>query len=130
MDGTAPALRGGASIDGTAPALRGGALIDGTAPALRGGALVGSARESAAALTQRATDAMLRGNFQAADAAYQQAIAADPRHAPAFRGRGLLLERMDRPKDAARAFRQFLKLSPGGSGADKIRARLSALESQ
>jgi len=83
----------------------------------------------AATLTQKATDAMLRGDFQAADAAYQQAIAADARHAPALRGRGLLLERMDRPKDAARAFRQFLKLNPEGAGADKIRARLSALES-
>jgi regulator of sirC expression with transglutaminase-like and TPR domain len=104
--------------------------MDDTAPALRGSAGIGSGRESAAALTQRATDAMLRGDFQAADAAYQQAIAADPRHAPAVRGRGLLLERMDRPKDAARAFRQFLKLSPDGPGADKIRTRLAALESK
>jgi eukaryotic-like serine/threonine-protein kinase len=82
----------------------------------------------AAALTQKATDAMLRGDFAAADAAYQQAIAADPRHAAALRGRGLLLERMDRPKDAARAFRQFLKLNPDAPGSDKIRARLAALE--
>jgi hypothetical protein len=33
-NGTAPALRGGASFSGTAPALRSGASFSGTAPAL------------------------------------------------------------------------------------------------
>jgi serine/threonine-protein kinase len=88
-----------------------------------------SARASAPELTQEGTEAMLRGDFAAASAAFQRAIKADPRHAPAYRGKGLVLERMNRSKEAARAFKQFLKLTPDAPGADKIRGRLEALES-
>jgi Flp pilus assembly protein TadD len=71
---------------------------------------------------------MLRGDFAAAASAYQQAIAADPAYAPAWRGKGLALERIGRAHDAAAAFRQFLKLEPHSPSADMIRTRLQALE--
>ncbi|MFI5311802.1 MAG: tetratricopeptide repeat protein, partial [Gemmatimonadales bacterium] len=77
---------------------------------------------------QTATDSMLRGDFEAAKSAYQRALAADPNYAPAYRGQGLVLEHLGRTKDAARAFRQFLRLRPNDKGADKIRTRLQALE--
>jgi regulator of sirC expression with transglutaminase-like and TPR domain len=73
---------------------------------------------------------MLRGDFAAADSAFRQAIASDPKHAPAYRGRGLVLERMGQTEQAASAFRRFLRLSPSGSAADKIRARLETLEAK
>jgi Tfp pilus assembly protein PilF len=83
---------------------------------------------SAAQLTQTATDAMLRGDFATARVQYEKAIQADRGHAPAWRGRGLVLERMGRTQDAIKSFRRYLKLSPDAPGADKIRARLQSLE--
>jgi len=35
---------------------------------------------------------------------------------------------MNRPKEAANAFRQYLRLEPGAADAEKIKARLAALE--
>ena len=86
--------------------------------------------DRASDLTRKGTAAMLRGDFAAADAAFQQAIAADARHAPAIRGRALVLERMGRAKEAARAFKQYLRVSPQAADAEKMRARLQALESK
>jgi serine/threonine protein kinase len=83
----------------------------------------------ARALSDQGTAATLRGDFAAAAAHFQQAIAADAGYAPAFRGKALALERLGRTQDAITAFRQFLKLSPTGAAADKIRSRLQALES-
>lgn len=83
---------------------------------------------SAQDLTQQAIDAMLRGDFAVALARFDDATAASPRYAPAFRGKGLLLERMGRKQDAAKAFQQYLKLDPDARDADKIRARLAALD--
>ncbi len=87
-------------------------------------------RARAAELARQATDAMLRGDFEAATTQYKQAIAADRSYAPAYRGQGLVLERLGRTHDAARAFRKFLRLRPDDRGADKIRARLQALEAR
>jgi serine/threonine protein kinase len=80
-------------------------------------------------LADQGTAATLRGDFSAAAAAFQQAIAADAGYAPAFRGKALALERLGRTQDAITAFRQFLKLAPNGPSADTVRARLQALES-
>jgi serine/threonine protein kinase len=79
-------------------------------------------------LTREAVDAMLRGDFANALAKFQAATAANPRYAPAHRGKGLVYERMNRPKEAANAFRQYLRLEPGAADAEKIKARLAALE--
>jgi serine/threonine-protein kinase len=84
--------------------------------------------EVARALAQEGTNAMLRGDFDPAATKFSQALAADPSHAPAWRGRALILERKGKNAEAARAFRQFLKLSPSGAAADTVRARLQALE--
>jgi serine/threonine protein kinase len=82
---------------------------------------------SASSLTRDATDAMLRGASQAAASAYDQALAADPSYAPAWRGKGLLLERTGRSREAAAAFREFLRLQPSGAAAEAIRKHLEAL---
>jgi serine/threonine-protein kinase len=82
----------------------------------------------AKALTTEGVDAMLRGDFGGALDKLSEATAANPRYAPAFRNKGLLYERLNRPKDAANAFRQYLRLSPSAPDADKIKARLTALE--
>jgi hypothetical protein len=79
-------------------------------------------------LGDQAGDLMIRGDFAAAARAYQQAIGADASYAPAWRGRGLALERLGKNHDAVAAFRQFLKLEPNGANAEKIRARLKALD--
>ena len=81
------------------------------------------------ALTDQGTDATLRGDFAAAVNYFQRAIAADAGNAVAWRGKALALERLGRTQDAVVAFRQFLKLSPEGRSADKIRARVRVLES-
>jgi tetratricopeptide (TPR) repeat protein len=88
----------------------------------------GDRRERASTLSREATDAMLRGEFSTAHQKLDQAIAADPRYAPAHRSKGLLLERMGRAAEAARAFRTYLRLSPNAADADRIQERLSALE--
>jgi tetratricopeptide (TPR) repeat protein len=86
-------------------------------------------RSSAAeTLARSATDAMLRGDTQTAASRFDQAIKADAGYAPAWRGKGLLLERSGRTREAAAAFREFLRLSPNSPGADAIRRRVEALQ--
>jgi serine/threonine-protein kinase len=85
-------------------------------------------RASAQDLSQAAVDAMLRGDFEGALAQFKAAISANPRYAPAHRGKGLVLERMGRAQDAASAFKQYLRLQPTAPDAAKIKARLAALE--
>ena len=71
---------------------------------------------------------MLRGDFADSLARFQQAIDASPRFAAAHRGKGLVLERLGRRKEAASAFKQYLRLSPNAPDTEKIRGRLEALE--
>jgi serine/threonine protein kinase len=79
-------------------------------------------------LTHDATDAMLRGELQPAAALYDQALRADASYAPAWRGKGLLLERTGRQREAAAAFKEFLRLQPNGAVSEAIARRLQALE--
>jgi tetratricopeptide (TPR) repeat protein len=79
-------------------------------------------------LADLASEVMIGGGFAAAANAYQHAISADPNYAPAWRGKGLALERLGKTQDAAAAFRRFLKLEPQGASSDKIRERLSVIE--
>jgi serine/threonine-protein kinase len=85
-------------------------------------------RAQARALGERATAAMLQGQLASALTLYQDALKADPGYAAAWRGRGLALQQVGRPREAAQAFRQFLRLEPSGAQSDMIRARLSSLE--
>ena len=71
---------------------------------------------------------MLRGDFSGALAKLDAATSASPRYAPAYRSKGLVLERMGRTNDAAKAFQTYLRLDPGARDAEKIKARLRALE--
>jgi len=79
-------------------------------------------------LTREGVDAMLRGDFSNALAKLQAATDASPRYAPAHRSKGLVYERMNRPREAGNAFRQYLRLEPNAADAEKIKARLAALE--
>jgi tetratricopeptide (TPR) repeat protein len=85
---------------------------------------------SAAELTREAEDAILRGDSAGAAQLYDRAIAADASYAPAFRGKGLVMERLGKPDKAADAFRTFLRLSPGSASAAKVRERLEALDAE
>ena len=59
---------------------------------------------------------------------YDRAIAADSSYAPAFRGKGLVMERLGKSSKAADAFRTFLRLAPDSPSANKVRERLDALD--
>jgi serine/threonine-protein kinase len=85
-------------------------------------------RPSAPDLTARATDALLRGDFESARKGLRAALAIDPRHAPAWRGLGLLQERSGDRAEAARALRRYLALQPDARDAARVRARLQALD--
>jgi predicted TPR repeat methyltransferase len=85
---------------------------------------------TAAELTRQAEDAILRGDSAGAAQLYDSAIAADSGYAPAFRGKGLVMERLGKPEKAAEAFRTFLRLSPGSASSAKVRERLEALDAQ
>ena len=79
-------------------------------------------------LTHDATDAMLRGELEEATALYGRALKADASYAPAWRGKGLVLERAGQRREAAAAFKEFLRLQPNGAAAQAIERRLQALE--
>jgi len=82
---------------------------------------------SAVELAERANTLFVRGAFDAAEAAYREAVAADPDYAPAYRGLGLLYQRIGDASKALKAFRTYLKLVPDGKDAAKIRKRVEEL---
>jgi len=88
------------------------------------------AAEHAASALERAAEAnklFVRGKFDDAEAAYREAIAADPGFAPAYRGLGLLYQRTGETDKALKALRMYLKLDPDGKDAAKIRKRVEEL---
>ena len=104
--------------------------VNGTAPALRGARASEkptSAGRTPAELVRQAEDALMSGQLASAADLYQLAITTDSSYAPAYRGKGLVLERLGRTRDAADAFRVFLRLSPNAPAAAKIREHLEAL---
>ncbi|HEY0190493.1 MAG TPA: tetratricopeptide repeat protein [Kofleriaceae bacterium] len=70
--------------------------------------------------------AWVHGDTKTALASYKRVIAASPEFAPAWRGMGLVYEKLgDRP--AARgAFQKYLRLAPDAPDAPGIRARLES----
>jgi tetratricopeptide (TPR) repeat protein len=54
----------------------------------------------------------------------EEAIRIDPRYAPAWRGRGMLLDSLGRTREAADAYREYLRLEPAGDESSSIRKRL------
>jgi serine/threonine-protein kinase len=73
---------------------------------------------------KQGVQAYVHGDTRTALASYKRAIQADAGFAPAYRGLGLVYEKLgDRPAARA-AFKTYLKLAPAASDADSIRARL------
>jgi tetratricopeptide (TPR) repeat protein len=83
--------------------------------------------DGAGELTRAATDAMLRGQLTQAATLYSRALDADATHAGALRGYGLVLQQLGKTREAAAAYRRYLKVAPHSSAASKIRERLADL---
>ncbi len=66
-------------------------------------------------------------NMGRARSAYEEIIALDPEYAPAHRGRGEVLEALGEPREAARAYLEYLRLAPEATDRPVIVARLAAL---
>jgi tetratricopeptide (TPR) repeat protein len=75
-------------------------------------------------LTRDGLRALSTGDLASALDAFERATALDSRYAPAWHGKGLALDRMGDAREAADAYREFLKLKNSGDDADKVRKRL------
>jgi tetratricopeptide (TPR) repeat protein len=78
----------------------------------------------AAQLTRVASHALVKGDAQSALGTIERALQLDARYAPAWRGKGMILDNLGHTREAAEAYREFLKLRPSGEQADAIRKRL------
>jgi serine/threonine-protein kinase len=79
------------------------------------------------ALVKDGVNAMVRGDTKAALASFQHAKAANPGYAPAWRGLGVVYEKMGDTKQAKTAFQRYLQLAPNADDAAQIRARMDKL---
>jgi Flp pilus assembly protein TadD len=77
---------------------------------------------------QKAQAELVQGHLSAAAVLYQRATQVDPRNASAFRGLGLVNERLGRTQDAIRALRRAQALSPGDSANALLEERVRKLE--
>jgi serine/threonine-protein kinase len=82
---------------------------------------------SARALYKDGLGRFVAGDTGGAIGRFQDALARDPRYAPAHRGLGMAYERKGDRTRAARSFRKYLELAPTASDADQIRQRLAKL---
>jgi serine/threonine-protein kinase len=80
------------------------------------------------ALVQQAQAKLIQGHIAAAQELYQRATQLDPRSAGAFRGLGLVEERLGHTTEAIRALRRALSLAPQESANPLIEQRLRKLE--
>jgi serine/threonine-protein kinase len=79
-------------------------------------------------LNRQAAQALLSGHVARAAELYEQATLRDPRNAAAFRGLGLVSERLGRKPVAIRAYQRALQLAPTGPQSDTVRDRLGKLQ--
>jgi len=77
-------------------------------------------------VSKAALQAWVRGDSRAALALYKRVIQASPTYAPAWRGIGLVHERLGDKPAARAAYQKYLQLAPGAPDAAGIRARLDA----
>ena len=84
-------------------------------------------RGSAEALTKKATEQYLAGNFGPAETLYKQALAANRGFAPAHKGLGFLYQRIGNKTKAIDSLRTYLKLVPSAKDADSVKKRLEQL---
>jgi serine/threonine-protein kinase len=82
---------------------------------------------TAAALYKQGQASFVIGNNVTALGQFQQAAHKDPRYAAAYKGMGLVYDRLGDRAKAAKAYRQYLKLSPRAKDAALIKARLEKL---
>ncbi|HET9625179.1 MAG TPA: tetratricopeptide repeat protein, partial [Kofleriaceae bacterium] len=71
--------------------------------------------------------AWARGDTKTALASYKRVLATNPDYAPAWRGVGLVYEKLGDKPGAHNAFQKYLQLEPSATDAASIRARLEAL---
>ena len=90
----------------------------------------GSERDTADAerLVRGAGSLLVRGEIGAAIAMLQRARQSDARYAPTYRSLGLAYTRARHFDESRAAYEQYLRLAPGASDADQIRARIRALD--
>ena len=70
-----------------------------------------------------------RGDTSSALTQMRSSIAANPDYAPAWRGLGLVFEKMGEKDQARSAYKRYLKLAPSANDADQIRNRMERLGS-
>ena len=70
-----------------------------------------------------------RGDTGAALQQMRASIASNPEYAPAWRGLGLVFEKMGEKDQARSAYKRYLKLAPSANDADQIRNRMERLGS-
>lgn len=83
---------------------------------------------SAASLITKAQDALVQGHLSVAQALYEKATQADPRNAAAFRGLGLVNERLGKKSAALRAMQRAIALAPNDPKNALLRERIQRLE--
>jgi eukaryotic-like serine/threonine-protein kinase len=120
--GSAPARAPAPARPAPAPAPTSAQPAPASAPAQ------GPAAPSSEELAKQANAAFMQGHLPRAAELFTQATARDPRNVAAWRGLGLITERLGRRDEALRAYRRALQLAPSGAQAEAVRARLKVLE--
>jgi serine/threonine-protein kinase len=100
------------------------------APAAPAAPVAPPAAPSVPALTliSKAQDELVQGHLAAAQSLYEQATRADSQSAAAFRGLGLVDERMGKKSAALRALRRAIQLAPNDPKNALLRERIERLE--
>jgi outer membrane biosynthesis protein TonB len=83
---------------------------------------------SAASLVTKAQDELVQGHMSAALSLYEQATRADAQNAAAFRGLGLVNERLGHKGAALRAMRRAIALTPNDPKNALLREHIERLE--
>jgi len=84
--------------------------------------------DTAESLVAKADALVATGTFEAALAAYDDALRLDPRHMPSLVGRAVCLARLNRKGEAIEAYRRILSRDPKNVAALQSIARLHAEE--
>jgi tetratricopeptide (TPR) repeat protein len=85
-------------------------------------------KKDARALYQEGTALFVRGKLGAAKRAFKATLRANPQHAGAHRGLGLIYQAAGKKRAAIRHFKRYLRLRANAADAGKIRKRLATLE--
>jgi regulator of sirC expression with transglutaminase-like and TPR domain len=88
--------------------------------------VVGADKINPADTAKAALQAWVRGDNQTALALYKRVVQAAPAYAPAWRGLGLVYEKLGDKPAARSAFQRYLQLAPAAGDAAAIRARLES----